>query len=180
MPARKAPAAKPVLPLERWMLLVTPLYRIAVLALLVWIALELRDIRNAMPARPAAVIPATTTTTANVVPAPTSTASTAAAEPESPETRVRRIAQMLAATPPQGIRVNRTATADSRSLANAAVEVFLRRNGCFSRAEAVDGRISAAEQRAMRNCTALRDERLVNSRGEIDQASAIAWLERAL
>jgi hypothetical protein len=179
MAVRKAPPPKPVLPLDRWIPLLTPLYRIAVLLLLVWIALELRGIRNAMPAPPAANPVTTTTSAASVVPAPT-TASTPAEEPESAEARVRRIAGALAAAPPQGIRVNRAAIVDGPSLARAAVEVFIRRNGCFSRAEAVDGKISSAEQRAMRNCAALRSEHLVNSRGEIDEARAIAWLERIL
>jgi hypothetical protein len=179
MSVRKAPAPKPVLPLERWIALLTPLYRIAVLALLVWIALQLRGIRSAMPAPPAAAPITTTTSAASVVPAP-ATASTPAEEPESAEARVRRIAGTLATAPPQGIRVNRAAIVDGPSLARAAVEVFLRRNGCFSRAEAVDGKISSAEQRAMRNCAALRNEHLVNSRGEVDEARAIAWLERIL
>jgi hypothetical protein len=181
MTARKAPAAKRPLPLEEWMPIVTVLYRIAVLALLFWIALELRDIRDQKPPPPAAE-PVTTTTAASVVPAPAPPpATSSAAEPESPATRIARIARTLSATPPQGIRVSRTAAlADSRGLANAAVEVFLRRNGCFNRAEAVDGKISAAEQRAVRTCTALHNERLVNARNEIDEARAIAWLERAL
>jgi hypothetical protein len=175
MTARKAPAAKRALPLNEWMPILTALYRIAVLALLFWIGLELRDIRDQKPPGPAAE-PVTTTTVVPAAPPPP--VSSSAAEPESPAARVARIARTLAANPPQGIRVSHTAAlGDSRALANAAVEVFLRRNGCFNRAEAVDGKISAAEQRAIRTCAALHNERLVNNRGEIDEARAIAWLE---
>ena len=184
MPARKQPA-RPALPLELWKTVWTTLYQIAVLALLFWIALEVRGIRKAMPANPAPADATTTTTTTALTPAPAPAPvpqpiHESIQEPETPAARVARIAQTLATRPPQGIRVNAAAIVDAPSLARAAVEIVLRRNGCFNRAEAVDGKLSAAEQRAIRNCSALRNERLVNARGEIDEARAIAWLERTL
>src|SRR5437764_1944424 len=176
MPSRKPPAPKPVLTADMAMMIWKMLYQIAVLALLFWIGLEVNGIRKAMPSNPVSA-PVTATATTSTIPAP---APAPVREPESPAARVARIAQALAARPPQGIRVKAASITDSGSLARPAVRVVLRRNGCFSHSEAVDGKISAAEQRAIRNCTVLRSERLVNSRGEIDEARAIAWLERTL
>lgn len=176
MPTRKPPKPNAALPLETWTTVWTTLYQVAALALLFWIGLEVRGIRNAMPSNPAAAPVTTTTRTepANThVPQPVE-------EPETPAARVARIAQTLAARPPQGVRVNAAAIVDAPSLARAAVEVALRRNGCFRGSEAVDGKLSAAELRAMRSCSALSTERLVNARGEIDAPRAIDWLERAL
>jgi hypothetical protein len=177
MPSRKPPKPRVTLPLETWKAVWTTLYQIASLGLLFWIALEVRGIRNAMPQKPGAAPPpvSATTTAAEYAPVPQPVEA-----PETPAARVARIAQTLAARPPQGIRVDPAAIVDAPSLARAAVEVVLRRNGCVKGSEAVDGKLSAAEQRAMRTCRALSSERLVNARGEIDAPRAIDWLERAL
>jgi len=181
MPSRKPPKPRPVLPLETWKTVWTTLYQIAVLALLFWIALEVRGIRKVMPTPDEPAITTTTAATSTPAPAPVpQPIHESIQEPETPAARVSRIASTLAARPPQGIRVNPAAIVDAPSLARAAVEVVLRRNNCYSRTEAVDGKLSAAEQRAVRNCSALRNERLVNTRGEIDETRAVAWLERAL
>ena len=176
MPSRKPPKPMAALPLETLKTAWTTLYQIAVLGLLFWIGLEVRGIRNAMPSPPVAV-PVTTTSVAT---APNTPEPQPVEAPETPAARIARIAQTLAAHPPQGIRVNPAGIGDASSLARAAVEIALRRNGCFKGSEAVDGKISAAEQRAMRNCSVLSSERLVNARGEIDAPHAIDWLERTL
>jgi hypothetical protein len=161
MPPRKPPLDVPAL--------LTRVFQAAVLALLVWIALEVRVIRKNTVPRPEPVEPA---------PAPISSPPPAA---EDPNARIRELARALKARPPQGIRLAAAAVIDDdETLSRAAVEIALRRNGCVSRAEAIDGKISAAEQRAIRACTALRTERLVGSTGQIDAARAIAWLERTL
>lgn len=177
MTPRKVPVAKKALPSDRWISLVTPLYQLAVVALLVWIALEVRDLRKTIQAPPATVALTTAMTTTGT---PATTSASPAEEVETDEARVQRLSKMLVENPPRPIHVSRTAIVDRKSLANAAVEVFLRRNGCFNTAETVDGKLSAAEQRAMRGCPALRSEQLVNSHGDVDQARAIAWLDSVL
>lgn len=63
--------------------------------------------------------------------------------------------------------------------ARTAVEIFIRRNGCYTpRSEPVDGQFSSAEERAIRTCAALTTARLMSG-GEPDQERAIAWLQGA-
>lgn len=159
-----------------------PLYRIAVLALLAWIAFNVDLIRKAAVAQPeapaaqAATAPQDTQTVAPVY------------EPDVSTARVRRVAAALAARPPRGIRASsavmddiaRGGTDAADKLARVAVEVFLRRNGCFERAEQADGRFSAAEQRAIRNCAVLQDERLMKDGTQPDAPRAIQWLEKTV
>jgi hypothetical protein len=161
MPTRKPPLDVPAL--------LQAALQLLVIVLLAWILWEVRAIRkNTAPRAPE---PAAITTSAPV-PAPA---------PVVEENPIRDLARALVANPPTGIRVGPAALDESReTLARVAVEVFMRRNNCFNRAEAVDGKISAAEQRAIRTCTSLRNERLVSTSGQIDVARAIAWLERTL
>ena len=157
-----------------------PLFHIAVLGLLAWIAYNVHLIRKAtvpQPSAPAASI-ATTTNEADPSPAPVF-------EAELTPARIRRIGTALAARPPRNIRVpdavlsdiSRDDTNAGGKLARVAIEIFLRTNGCFARTEAVDGKFSAAEGRAIRNCATLQDEKLMTSATEPNTARAIEWLE---
>jgi hypothetical protein len=162
-----------------------PLYQIAVLALLAWIAWNVNVIRKAtVPTHPepAAAVESTTTqpeTHTDVAPV---------YEPDLSRTRIRRLATVLTDRPPQGIRFNATVrdeiarggTDATGKLARVAIEVFLRHNGCFARTEVVDGKLSAAELRAIRNCAVLQDERLMKDATDPDVARAIDWLERTV
>lgn len=180
MPTKTPAARQPQwTPMVIWNLV----FQILVLTLLGWIAWNANAIRKAMPpARP--VEPATVTSTAAAEPAappPAVPASQPETVTESPDARAQRLAIALATRPPQGIRVSaalRDAQADG--VARAAVEIFLRRNGCFHSSEAVDGQFSAAELKAVRSCAALRKARLVTAGGQIDADRAIAWLEHLL
>lgn len=160
----------------------TALYRIAVIALLAWIAFNVNVIRKTMLAE------------RNAPPAVTGTAPTDTAEPaptRAPEEdrsrlRIARIASALATKPPRNMRIDAAVVNDlsqggadsTNKLARVAVEIFLRRNACFPRTETVDGRFSTAEQRAIRNCAALQNERLMRTGIEPDDTRAIDWLER--
>jgi hypothetical protein len=157
-------------------------YRIAVLALLVWIAFNVNIIRKATIAQrnapPAVSQPAPLETT-EPPPAP-------APEEALSRARIARIAAALSTKPPRNIRISAAVLgeiaqggADSADkLARVAIEIFLRRNACFPRTEVADGKFSAAEQRAIRSCAVLQDERLMKSAIEPDTARAIDWLER--
>ena len=173
MPTKPTP--KPPIPWQ-------PIYQIAVIAILAWIAYNVNVIRKATTAQRDGAPPAVSTT------APVDTTEPAPAPvPENPTgTLIPRIAAALAASPPRNIRVSETvlneieqggAGAEER-LARVAIEVFLRRNACHSRAEIVDGRFSTAEQRSIRNCAAIQDNGLVRSNFEPDNPRAIAWLQR--
>ena len=144
------------------------LFCLAVLALLGWIGFNVHLIRKAVTAEralPAPVVPTV--------------------EEESPATRLSRIAAALPTRLPRGIRVNETVLNEiaqggpnaEEQLARVAVEIALRRNGCHPRTEAADGRLSTAEQRAIRTCTALQEERLMRNATEPGTARAIAWVE---
>jgi hypothetical protein len=153
------------------------LYPVLVLVLLTWIAWNVNTIRKrtAVPADE----PAPTTTTVS----PTPVLSTAPDEP-SADPRLVRIGTALAARPPRNVHISDAALAeaakgDADTLARVAIEIFLRRNNCFARTEVVDGRLSTAEERAIRNCAVLQDERLVKN-GQPDQPRAITWLEGML
>jgi hypothetical protein len=141
---------------------------VILIALLAWIGFEVHQLRKAMTPTPAIV----TATEAQP------TVSEPEPEPAAPPlTREQRIAEALLARPPQGIRVEAAATKD---LPRAAVEIFLRRNGCFARSEPVDGRFSTAEQKAIRTCTALTTQRLMRSGVEPHPERALDWLEKTL
>ena len=153
------------------------LYPVLVLVLLAWIAWNVNTIRKrtAVPTDE----PAPTTTTVSPTPAPAPVADEPAADP-----RLVRIGTALAARPPRNVRISDAALAeaakgDANTLARVAIEIFLRRNNCFPRTEIVDGRLSTAEERAIRNCASLQDERLVKN-GQPDQPRAITWLEGML
>ncbi len=157
-------------------------YRLAVLALLGWIAFNLNVIRKASVAKnnaPPAVSRTAPldTTEPPVAPAPKEEASRA---------RIPRLAAALSTKPPRNIRISAAVLDDvakggpdaADKLARVAIEIFLRRNACFARTELVDGRFSTAEQRAIRGCAVLQDERLMKTGIEPDTARAIDWLER--
>lgn len=157
----------------------TPVYQIAVLGLLAWIAYNVNIIRIAVVAeRP-------TPPVVESVREPERTATVA--EVETARSRTRRIAAALAAQPPAGIRVDATVLEDisrggaesSGVLARVAVEVFVRRNACYRGTDVVDGRFSTAERRAMRACAVLQDERLMKSADEPDVTRSLQWLDRA-
>lgn len=161
-----------------------PLYSIAVLGLLAWIAVNVHLIRKAIvPQPPAASTTTTTTTTSPDDPSPAPVF-----EAELTPARIRRIGTALATKPPRNIKVSDAVLSDiargdtdaSAKLSRVAIEVFLRTNGCFARTETVDGKFSTAETRAIRNCATLQDERLMTSATEPDTARAIDWLEKTL
>jgi hypothetical protein len=154
----------------------TALYRIAVIALLAWIAWNVNVIRK------------TTLAQREVLPAPSPAPEPAATPPEpAPEenpsrARVARASTALVANPPRNIRLSeeiaRGGANDADTLATVAIEIFLRRNVCHPRTDVVDGKFSATEQRAIRNCGALQEARLMASDIQPDAARAIDWLER--
>jgi hypothetical protein len=139
---------------------------VIVIALLAWIGFNVHQIRK-------------NTTSTAAVPEPVATTTTEP-EPEpmaAPPTRNERIAAALLARPPQGIRIEPAA---ARDLPRAAVEIFLRRNGCFARTEPVDGKFSTAEQRAIRTCTALTTQRLMRGTLDPHPERTLDWLEKTL
>jgi hypothetical protein len=169
-------------PTIAWKEMIEPAFKVVVLVLLLWIAYNVYVIRKMVSmygATPAittsAPVEETTTTEPPPAPAPV-------------ESRVSRIATMLTTRPPRNIRIDNAvldeiakggAGAESK-LARVGIEIFLRRNGCFSRTEVVDGKFSTAEQRAIRSCAVLQDERLVKSGVEPDNERTFAWLERVI
>ncbi len=161
-----------------------PLYHVAVLLLLGWIGWNVNLIRKAAVVKPPAPV-TTEETTSTSAQEETTTTVAPVYEPDLSSTRVRRVAAALGARPPRGIRVSdalineiRTGGTDAADkLARVAVEGFLRRNRCFQGTETIDGKFSTAEQRAIRNCATLQDERLMKDRTDPDPARAIAWLE---
>lgn len=126
---------------------------VIVIALLAWIAVDVRQIRKSIAALPA--------------PQPV------VAPPPATPAPLSREERLVAALEREGIRV----TGAQSKLPQIAIEIFLRRNRCFTGTALVDGTFSAAEQRAIRNCTALREQRLVKSNGEPDAERAVGWLE---
>lgn len=175
-PRERTTARKP--PSADWRPLVEPLFQLAVLALLGWIAYNVHLMRKALEqerAAPAAV--------SQELPAAAETV-----EPDDERTRIRRIAAALAADPFPDVRVNdavlrgigRNDAKAEDTLARIGVEIFLRRNRCLPRADAVDGTLSAAELRAARGCAVLQDARLMKNGTDPDVPRAIAWLERAV
>jgi hypothetical protein len=153
---------------------------VVIIALLAWIGLNLHAIRKRMNA------PAPVPTSAAVE---TATAPAADSRPEPPPpTRAQRIADALSASPPRGMQVAPAVLESIRgdgaestaALERVAIEIFLRRNACFSRAEIVDGKFSTAEQRAIRNCQILTRERLMTSDTRPHPERAVAWLERLM
>ena len=157
--------------------LVDLVWKIAVLLLLAWIGWNVHSMRKG--SQPQAVPPAATATTEE--PATTETVAPVY-EDDLSQTRVRRVAAALQANPPRNIRVSSAVLADvtASELAHVAVEIFMRRNRCFTGTEAIDGKFSAAELRATRNCTSLQNEKLMKDRTEPDAARAIAWLEQTV
>jgi hypothetical protein len=78
---------------------------------------------------------------------------------------------------PQVTEVAAPETPPREIAARTAVEIFIRRNACYTpRSEPVDGQFSSAEERAIRACAALQTARLMSG-GEPDQERAIAWLQ---
>lgn len=155
---------------------------LVVIALLAWIGWNVHQMRKAAPVPPDNT-PAQTVTEADL---PEITETRAPDPP--PQSRTQRLALALIATPPQGIRLDREAldviardgAGSTAALSRAAVEVFLRRNGCHTRNELVDGKLSAGEQRSIRRCTAVTTQRLMKNATEPDVERAFDWLERTL
>ena len=145
------------------------------LLLLAWIAWNVNVIRKSATTQTAA-LPGVETET-------TTTGSASVAEPQPADTRIRRIASALEARPPRNIVVSAAVLDDIQAgnseekLARVAVEIYLRRNRCYTGADAADGRFSAAEQRAIRACKSLENARLMKDRTEPDAARAIQWLQ---
>jgi len=170
-PSPQQPSSRPKAPPPDAMDLLPTILRgirdVIIIALLAWIAFEVYQIRKSLTA--AAQPQSVATDTQSNDPAP---------EPEPPPlTREQRLAAALVTRPPQGIRVE-AAAADA--LPYAAVELFLRRNNCFARTEPVDGKFSAAEQRAIRNCRSLTTARLMRSGIDPHPERTLDWLERTL
>lgn len=140
--------------------LVPLVMRAIMIALLAWIGWEVHLIRTNLPAAPAAA------------PQPVATETQAEAPPLS---REQKIIEALTTNPPQGLQIQPAALDD---LPRTAVEIFLRRNGCFSRTEPVDGKFSTAEQRAIRSCRALATQRLMRSGIEPHPDRTLEWLEK--
>lgn len=145
------------------------------LLLLAWIAWNVNVIRKSATTQTAA-LPGVETET-------TTTGSASVAEPQPADTRIRRIASALEARPPRNIVVSAAVLDDIQAgnseekLARVAVEIYLRRNRCYTGADAADGRFSAAEQRAIRACKSLENARLMKDRTDPDAARAIQWLQ---
>jgi len=109
-------------------------------------------------------------------------------EPESAAARIRRIAGTLEARPLRNARVASatlneieagSAGAEDK-LARVAVEIYLRRNRCYTGTDAADARFSTAEQRAIRSCASLQTARLMKDRTQPDPTRALEWLEETL
>ena len=153
------------------------LWKLAVLVLLGWIAWNVHLIRKAASTQPAA--PPSAPVTASVDPAP---------EPDPVDARIRRIAGALEARPPRNVSVSAAVLDElaaggagaEEKLARLAVEIFLRRNRCYTGTDAADGRFSTAEQRAIRTCTSLQSARLMKDPTAPDRARAIQWLEETV
>jgi hypothetical protein len=155
---------------------------VIVIALLAWIGFNVHQIRKSMA-------PQTTPITAATETASTDTEAPIEPGTQAPTpTRQQRIAQALAAQPPQGIHIDAAvldsiahdAAGSTIALARVAIEIFLRRNNCYQRTDTVDGKLSTAEQRAIRTCTALTTRRLVGRDGEPSTERAIDWLDQSL
>ena len=169
-PSAPAPSRRAVrVPWNEIAISLDAVWKIVVVVLLAWIAWNVHVIRKATspPAR-AAVSP-----TLDVAPV---------YEPDLSPEGLRSIATRLASRPPRGVRVSDTLATGvtAEKLSRAAVEVFLRRNGCLETTESVDGKFSTAEERAIRNCATLQDEGLMKDRTDPDPPRAIAWLEETL
>ncbi len=154
----------------------TPVFQVIVLLLLAWIAWNVWVIRKAVTVKPVVEPAVVTDTQPDVAPV---------YEPDLSRTRLRRIATALRQQRTYRVNdavldeVSAGGTEAANKLARASVEIFLRRNGCFTpRTDPVDGKFSTAEQRAIRNCSLLQDERLMKDGNDPDTARAIDWLER--
>ncbi|PYQ29769.1 MAG: hypothetical protein DMF56_08550 [Acidobacteria bacterium] len=170
-------------PAPTWKEMIEPAFQIVVLVLLLWIAYNVYVIRKTVTAQPDTT--ATTTTTSAPIEETTTEPPRAPAPVES---RVSRIATTLSTRPPRNIRIDNTvldeiakgATGAESKLARVGIEIFLRRNACYTRTEIVDGKFSTAEQRAIRSCAVLQDEKLVKTGIDPDNERTLAWLERIL
>lgn len=156
---------------------------LVIIALLVWIGFNVQQIRKngGTAAAPPTVVTNAPAREPDSLPA-------TQAEVPTP-TREQQIGQTLMLKPPQGVRidpailnsiVSDAGPASTAALSRVSVEIFLRRNGCLPHADAVDGKFSAAEQRAIRACTALTSQRLMKTATEPNADRAIAWLEKTL
>jgi hypothetical protein len=160
----------------------TIVYQIIVILLLAWIGWNVHLIRKATRTAAPPAVTATTTTTAAPEEEPSTQTIAPIYEPDLSTTRLRRVANALRTRAPRGIRMGTTALNDitADKLARVSVEIFLRRNRCFTGTDAVDGKLSATEQRAIRDCASLRDARLMKDRTEPDPGRAIDWLEETV
>ncbi|HEX6085060.1 MAG TPA: hypothetical protein VF266_11080 [Thermoanaerobaculia bacterium] len=149
------PPRRPGLPPD----LLANVLRLVMIALLAWIGWNVHQMRRTTP--PATAQPVTTTTETQ----------------PPPLTREQRLIEALSTRPPQGMQIQPAALDD---LPRTAIEIFLRRNNCFARTEPVDGKFSAAEQRAIRTCRSLATQRLMRTGIEPNDERALAWLETAL
>jgi hypothetical protein len=173
-PPPEKPASPPTAVRVPW----TLVYQAIVVLLLAWIAWNVHLIRKATAvAKPSAV--ETPTTTAAPEEEPRTATVAPIYEPDLSSARIRRIASALRTRAPRNIRMGTTALTDvtADKLARVAVEIYLRRNRCFTGTDAVDGKFSTAEQRAIRDCASLQEARLMKDRTEPDAGRAIDWLE---
>ncbi|MDQ3282616.1 MAG: hypothetical protein M3Q69_14540 [Acidobacteriota bacterium] len=170
-----SPPSRPTRPTPDIATIADAVWKLAVLLLLAWIAWNVHLLRKSAITQPAAP-PAVETET-------TSTSSAPVTEPPPSESRVRRIASALQARPPRNVSVSAAALDDIQAndseekLARVAIEIFLRRNRCYTGTDAADARFSTAEQRAMRTCTSLTNARLMKDRTQPDAQRAIQWLQ---
>ncbi|HEX9984470.1 MAG TPA: hypothetical protein VGF69_14510 [Thermoanaerobaculia bacterium] len=173
----------------------TPIWQVAVLALLAWIAWNVHLMRKATVASPGdAPAVSSTASSSDIEPepdagaAPVTETTTREPEPDLSRARLRRITTALAAKPPRGVRLS-TATLDDIArggtgapdkLARVAIEVFLRRNGCLTTTDPIDARLTTTESRAIPRCRALEEAALMATATEPNTAKAINWLERTV
>lgn len=160
----------------------TLIYQALVVLLLAWIAWNVHLIRKATTAAAPPAVETTTTTAAAPEEEPRTATVAPIYEPDLSSTRIRRIAAALRARPPRNIRLGTTALSEvtADKLARVAVEIYLRRNRCFTGTDAVDGKLSTAEQRATRDCASLQEARLMKDRTDPDAGRAIDWLEETV
>jgi hypothetical protein len=180
MPKTPEPEPEETSPLAAWKETIDIVFQVVTLLLLLWIAYNVYVIRKAVTEESETT--PTTTTSATVE----ETTTEPPPAPAPVESRVTRIANLLITRPPRNVHIEKAVLdeiakggAGSESkLARVGIEIFLRRNGCFSRTEPVDGKFSTAEQRAIRSCALLQDEKLTKSGVEPDNERTFAWLER--
>jgi hypothetical protein len=173
----------------------TPVWRVAVLALLAWIAWNVHLIRKAtVPSTGNTPAATSTSSSADVDPEPATevpavaNTTTREPEPDLSRARLRRITTALAAKPPRGVRLSpatlddiaRGGTGAPDKLARVAIEVFLRRNACLTTTDPIDARLTTVESRAIPRCHALDEAALMTTPTEPNTAKAINWLERTV